>query len=33
MLTMCPAIQADEMIVELDTMQFRARRARGVLSD
>jgi hypothetical protein len=33
MLTMCPRIQSDDMIVELDAMQFRPRRVRGPVSD
>jgi spermidine synthase len=33
MLTMCPQIQSDEMIVELDAMQFRPRRISGFVSD
>ena len=33
MLTMSPKIQADDMIAELDAMQFRPRRFRGSLSD
>jgi spermidine synthase len=33
MLTMTPNIQADDMIAELDEMQFRPRKVRGAVSD